>query len=375
MSIVTQVHLADIHFGAINPLEEYKILEEQFLAPLSYINFDILSIDGDLFDRKFSANSMVVSYAIQFVHNCAAICRAKNAALILISGTESHDASQLSLFYDLARDPTEEVFIVEHIKFIYTKGLKILCIPEEYGKGYAYYENFLKEQYDCVFMHGTFVGAVPGANMEDLDNKRSPIFSIQSFSGCKGPIISGHIHTGMCLANHMYYVSSPIRYKFGEEQPKGYAIVVLNTDTYQYTYDSMEIVSFRYDTIPIGALGTEDPDQMIKALTAMQANGISHIRLDCTGMPVWQQEILQKWVHENPNRGIKLYNTTRQTTDTTQITDGSVNTTDEILDKFKGMEFLLDETIDPQVKFFMYLQFNEGNSFITIERLKELLSK
>ena len=147
----------------------------------------------------------------------------RGATLVLISGTESHDAGQLSLFYNM-RDlfSNLDIRIIEKTQFIETHGLKILCIPEEYGKGTAYYEMFLKQTYDAVFMHGTLVGGIPGATKEDLNAKREPVFSIDSFSGCKGPIISGHVHTAMCLQQHMYYLSSPIRYRFGEEAEKGY---------------------------------------------------------------------------------------------------------------------------------------------------------
>ena len=64
---VLEIHIADIHFGCVDPATEYNILKEQFLDPISKLDFDILSIDGDIFDRKFMANSDAVYYAIEFV--------------------------------------------------------------------------------------------------------------------------------------------------------------------------------------------------------------------------------------------------------------------------------------------------------------------
>ena len=51
-----EVHIADIHFGSIDSQKQFAILNEQFLKPISTIDFDILSIDGDIFDKKLLAN-------------------------------------------------------------------------------------------------------------------------------------------------------------------------------------------------------------------------------------------------------------------------------------------------------------------------------
>lgn len=373
--IMTQVHIADIHFGCIDPQKELEILTNQFLNPISRIQFDILAIDGDLFDRRFSANNPAVAAAIEFVNRCAMLCAMRSAALIMISGTESHEAGQLSLFQDLGSTTGCEMYIVNAIQFVHTHNVKILCIPEEYGKGMGYYENYLKQTYDYCFMHGTLVGGIIGANQERLDGPREPVFSIDSFSGCKGPIISGHVHTAMCLNSYMYYLSSPIRYRFGEEGEKGYAIVLSNLDTHAHYYQFMPIQSFRYDTIGINQLASSDPNQMIKELEQLQANGIDYLRLDCSGLELWKQQVLSKFVHENRDCHIKLYNTTREKEDSSQIADGSVNTTEGVMEKLRGMEFLLDEKIDPLTKFVLYLNFNEGSQFISIEKLKEILGK
>ena len=45
--------IADIHFGSIDPGKQYNILNEQFLQRIAQIDFDILSIDGDIFDKKY----------------------------------------------------------------------------------------------------------------------------------------------------------------------------------------------------------------------------------------------------------------------------------------------------------------------------------
>ena len=55
--LFVEAHIADLHFGCIDPLTEYKILNEQFLNYIEQMNvLDIVSINGDIFDHKFMAS-------------------------------------------------------------------------------------------------------------------------------------------------------------------------------------------------------------------------------------------------------------------------------------------------------------------------------
>ena len=63
------VHLADIHFGAIDVQEQYRILKEQVLDVIYNLPIDIISLNGDLFDHKFMSNSDVILYANKFIND------------------------------------------------------------------------------------------------------------------------------------------------------------------------------------------------------------------------------------------------------------------------------------------------------------------
>ena len=366
-----QVHIADLHFGAIDPAEEFKFLNEQFLIPISRISFSILSINGDIFDRRYPASHPAITTAIEFINRCAMLCKMRNAALILISGTDSHDAGQLSLFSDLHNTTGAEIHIVEHIQFIHTHGVKILCIPEEYNKGAAYYDNFLKESYDFCFMHGTLVGGVPMATEENLDSKREPVFSLDCFSGCKGPIIAGHVHTAMCLNSYMYYCSSPMRWRFGEEQEKGYGILVTDLDTFSHHYEFMPIKSFTYTTISIEDIDTNDIEKMMIYIQNLLNSGIDHLRIICNGAPEYQVKILQEAIRSNKAmERVKLSSTRTQrqglfSSEKAEETDLS--------EDMKKLKFILDSDIDNFMKFVLFLNLNEGSEFMTVERLKAIL--
>lgn len=365
-SYLVEVHIADIHFGAIDSAKELNILYEQFLKPISTINFDLLSIDGDIFDKKFMANSDPIKYAMQFVDMCVNLCITKQATLVIISGTESHDAGQLILFDHYREDPRLDIRIVNHARFELIKGLKVLCIPEEYGRGEEYYRNLLSNEYDTCFMHGTVVGSVYGAVKEDLGSTKYPVFSINSFDGCKGPIICGHVHKAMCLNGYIYYVSNPVRYKFGEEEEKGYAIVFHDRVSRKHYYRFMPIESFRYDTIDIRTLETVDPDKIINHLNYLLSIGIDNIRIDFSSLnEPTVQKIIEQYYINNPSVSVKRY---------IEKNSPEVNATNEIQQKYADLDFLLDPTLDSYTKFVHFINHNMGKQYITVEQLKKVLA-
>lgn len=361
-----EVHTADIHFGSIDSETQFKILYEQFIQKISLINFDILSIDGDIFDKKFMANHDAIRYAMEFVRLCAELCIVKQATMIIISGTESHDAGQLKLFYGHLEDPRLDLRIVEHARFEQVKGLKILCIPEEYGKGEDYYRPLLDDVYDTCFMHGTVVGSVYGANKEDLNSKKYPIFSIDSFAGCRGPIIAGHVHKAMCLNGYIYYCSNPIRYRFGEEEEKGFVIIIHDKASSAHSMNFIPIESFRYDTIDISTLNYADPNEVIKYLDGLMANGIDNIRIDFSRLDEpSMQKVIEQYYINNPHIAIKKYVSKEVS---------QVNTTDAIMEKYSGFGFLLDPNLDSYTKFVNFINQNMGSQYITVEKLKAVLA-
>ena len=364
-SFVTEVHIADIHFGSIDPAKQYNILNEQFLQKIAIIDFDILSIDGDIFDKKYMANSMAIYFAMEFVRQCVELCVMKSATLIIIHGTESHDAGQLKLFYGYKEDKRLDIRIVENARFEYAQGLKILCIPEEYGKGEEYYKVLLNELYDTAFMHGTVVGSVYGANKENLNSSKYPVFSIDNFAFCKGPIICGHVHKAMCLNGYIYYCSNPLRYRFGEEEDKGFVIILHDKITNTHSMDFIPIESFRYDTIDIRQLEYSDPNLVIQYLDNLLINGVDNIRIDFSNLnqPATQKIIEQYYVN-NPSVVIKRY----------VDKDPKVNTTEEIKSKYSDLDFLLDPTLDSYTKFVNFINHNMGSQYITVEKLKSVLA-
>lgn len=282
--ISMQAHISDLHFGKINPKVEFDILKEQFIDRIKDLPLDCISIDGDFFDRLFMSNTDTTLYANLFFKELYNVCknnskRGIHTVLLLILGTKNHDADQLRLFYPYLEDKDVDLRIVETIQFQYINGCRVLCIPELYNITDSEYSKVLYESgaYDMVFMHGSIEGAI-------YDNKmgESKIFSPSDFSCCMGPVIAGHVHTGPAVHGFCYYNGSPIRWNFGEEETKGFQVVLYDMDTRYYYIHKEPIHSFRYDTISIDDIIMTDPQKVISYINDLrEKEGIDYIRLKC----------------------------------------------------------------------------------------------
>lgn len=362
---LVEIHTADIHFGAFDPKTQYEMLMERMINKIRTIHFDAFFINGDLFHHKFMSNSDVVMYALLFIDEIAKLCMQNDATLVLLHGTYSHDADQLKLFYRYINSGLD-IRIVEQMRFEEIKGTKVLCIPEEYNRGKDYYENLLyyTQDYDMAVLHGNIKGAIYGLNAPDLNSQKSPVFSIEHFARCNGPIICGHVHIAKCLMNHIYYCGSPLRWQFGEEQEKGFIVCVYDPRTHAY-YNHFEIIeSFRYDTIDLDSMINATPESAIQYIKNLKANGIDYIKIRFSGSTPTTDVIKRYFSNSN--------NITIDVTDT-----GFINTIKENQknnNTFSQYAYILSPTMSEQEIFTQYVNQMKGEQFITVQELEKILS-
>ena len=363
--LFVEAHIADLHFGCIDPLTEYKILNEQFLNYIEQMNvLDIVSINGDIFDHKFMASSEAVIYAINFIQRLIDICKRKNTTIILISGTGSHDADQLKLFTPFLNQGCN-IYIIFEAQFIYVKGKRILCVPEMYNMGKKYYEDlmYFDGLYDSCYMHGSFVGAVIGKNQRDLDSNREPVFDMQDFGNCKGPIISGHIHVHNCYKNDFYYCGCPIRYKFGEEEPKGFLILLHNLKSRKYIVHFEEIKSFRYDTINLDDMLTRDPKYIIDYINNLYSQGIDHIRVVFTKQSPSIELIRRYYLNKTYVKVVTKFEEEKIKEELQQMNQ-----------KYSQYDYLFDGNLNPEQKLVQYINQSEGSDYWTVDKFVDFMN-
>lgn len=361
--LLYEVHIADLHFGTINPKTEYEILKEQFINKINMMpRIDIISIDGDLFDHKLLSSSDAVLYATLFVGDLCMTAKRYNATLILIDGTPSHECGQLKLFYHYLNDHTLDIRIVHTIEYVFTHGATILCIPELHGVDEAIYHEYLYQNYcDQVFGHMTFKGAVYGDNVGT-----GRLFCIEDFLRCRGPIISGHVHKPGCFGKDFYYCGSPMRYKFGEEEPKGFLIVIMDLDNQRYYTDFEEITSFRYDTIELDTILSNDPKDIINYIDELKATqNIDFLKIKFKYVIDGSSKTIISNFYRNRN-DIKLefYDVQEE---------AARKLEQEQQEQAEKYSFITNTKLSDYDKFVQYVNIQEGYDFITVDSLKQIL--
>jgi len=364
-----EVHLADLHFGAFEPAKQYQILVEQVLTELYQLPIiDIISIDGDLFDHKVMSNSDAALYASKFVADLVHLAKLKNATLILLAGTYSHDFDQLKLFYhymDNSQNYGVDVRVITNIQFEYIKGARILMIPELNGVDEEVYQKFFNQSgwYDAAFVHGTFEGSVYG----NLTSGSSRLLTAEDFKYCTGVAISGHVHKAGCFQGFYYYCGCPYRWKFGEEEEKGYIILAHDLDTQVHYVDFRPIKSFRYDTIFLDQLVSEDPKKICDYINQRRVNdGIDYIKVKFrVPIPGYNKTIINNYYRNNPTTFVEFM-------DTVEVEQQKQK---EAILNSGQYSYLIDSSISDFERFVMYVNDKEGCEFITVQKLTELLGE
>lgn len=363
-----EVHLADLHFGAFDPSKQFNILMEQVYNKISLLpKIDIISIDGDIFDHKVMSNSDTVLYATKFVDALVHLAKAKNATLIILAGTYSHDFDQLKLFYhymDNSSNYGVDVRIITNIQFEYIKGAKILMIPELNGLDEKIYQKFFNHSgwYDEAFVHGTFEGSVYG----NLTSGSSRLLTAADFKYCTGFAISGHVHKSGCFQGFYYYCGCPYRWKFGEEEEKGFLIVAHDLDTQIHYVDFQPIESFRYDTIYLDELVSEDPKKICDYINQRRINdGIDYIKVKFrVPVPGYNKTVINNYYRNNPTTFVEF-----------MAADEIEKQKQENIIKNSQYDYLIDSSISDFERFVRYVNDKEGCEFITVQKLTELLGE
>lgn len=370
--ISMQAHISDLHFGKIDPKVEFNILKEQFIDRIKDLPLDCISIDGDFFDRLFMSNTDTTLYANLFFKELYNVCknnakRGIHTVLILILGTKNHDADQLRLFYPYLKDKEVDLRIVETIQFQYINGCRVLCIPELYNVTDDEYSKVLYESgaYDMVFMHGSIEGAI-------YDNKmgESKIFSPSDFSCCMGPVVAGHVHTGPAVHGFCYYNGSPIRWNFGEEETKGFQLVLYDMDTRYYYIHKEPVHSFRYDTISIDDIIMTDPQKVISYINDLrEKEGIDYIRLKCVSNYDTQDALNIIKEYYRTDKTVKFKFDKEMSPDEKSFDQQTV----EMYDKYS---YLFDKSMSTYEIFARFINDNQSDIIITaddiIDALKEI---
>lgn len=258
--------LADLHFGITNTAHLYDEASEIILGKLKKDMVDIVIVAGDYFDKELVGSHKY--YATKFFAELSTFCNDNNISLRMVKGTKSHDQNQLNGFFGATNIllPDLDFKIINTVEDETLRGLRILYIPEEELLDQdEYYEEYKNKEYDVIAGHGTF-DFVPASQFLMSNNNKeklaSPVHLTKEWDSVipKGFLVFGHIHNGPSHNNKYFYTGSFSRWKYGEEEKKGFLISETNLETKEYTMEFVEnTMAPKYNTVTFeNVIGTDN---------------------------------------------------------------------------------------------------------------------
>ena len=251
MSIYTGIIISDIHVGAFSLERIKKEYDEIFIDYISKMDkLDFLIVCGDFFDHKFYLNDKESIIAHIMLKELVEVCKEKNTALRFVYGTESHECNQYDIFSLLKiYDNIKIIKYVEEEELL--EGLDVLYIPEEHilNKD-SYYDKYFSnyKKYNYIFGHGVIrevttdiAVTIENRKTQNKSRKEVPVFSSSELMYCcKGKVYFGHYHINKDIDDDIFSIGSFSRWKFGEEERKGFYEVTCNTKKNKYTNTYIE---------------------------------------------------------------------------------------------------------------------------------------
>jgi hypothetical protein len=223
------------------------------------------------------------------------ICKDKNTKIRIVYGTESHECNQ----YDILNlfDLYSELKVIKKVSSEYLfDDLNILYLPEEYMLDkYDYYKDYLysNNHYDYIFGHGVIREVMKDAvahmkSSGENKRKRVPIFTSEELGSiCNGQVYFGHYHINYNIDDKVISVGSFSRWKFGEDNPKGFYELDIDTDKFKYDFKFIEnTMADTYKTIMFGYnsnIFTKEEDlyeELNKVDKLLEADVFDHVRFD-----------------------------------------------------------------------------------------------
>lgn len=266
--------IADVHIGNKSiSHKEYKYqLKHGVIKKLKQLAFlDMIVICGDLLHCQISMNSNYAEVFFWFIDEIISVAREKNAVIRIIKGTKSHDLDQLDTikFYENYEDINFKVVDDYYTESILNMNLAYIAqeyINEPIKK---HFNSILGKRnfYDIIFGHMTIEQTqFSEQNSENIDT-HAPVFKLEDLFKCANLIISGHIHVPLEFSSRFYYVGSVLRTAHGEEEPKGWDLIVYDTEEKLYRVDKIiNEFTFNFNTLNLdnSFIEMNDIDTIVK---------------------------------------------------------------------------------------------------------------
>lgn len=212
--------LVDIHIGC-------NIKNEDIMNSLDFYFEEIrkhkeqchqIFVCGDLFDHKLNTDELIFAADVILKIVCNQCGKDfSNVPVTFIHGTYSHDQEQYKIFIPLIQAITStHIRYMEHCGYFKLhNGVKVLCIPQEYGD--IDYSPIFEKEFDIIVGHGPMVS-----------NTKAPCpvgtseicMSADQLGDISKVCVFGHFHEYVNFGKNVFYAGTCTRWKFGEPGEK-----------------------------------------------------------------------------------------------------------------------------------------------------------
>lgn len=278
--------ISDLHIGAFDVEKQYEEFINIFIKKIENKNLDFIIVCGDFFDHKLYLNDKNSIYAYKMIQRLSNINT--NTKIRFVYGTESHECNQYNLLP--ITDIKSDIRVIKNVEEEeLLEDLHILYLPEEYVYNKdRYYKDYFNKTYDYVFGHGVIrevMKEVPIKESKDTKRAKVPIFNTSELDKiCRGEVYFGHYHINREI-NDIISVGSFSRWKFGEEDRKGFYFIDCDTNEKIYNREFIEntlsdtfiTINFGYDS-EIFKDSNKLEQTLDKCTSLLTNDSIDHIR-------------------------------------------------------------------------------------------------
>lgn len=365
--------LADLHWNAVSPEKMYHQLADVFIEYIRKHKVDMIVIAGDYYDSIISLNSKSAKLSMLFMTSLVNISKLTGVKFIrCIKGTSSHDNTQLENLKVFENDVDIDFKIYETVTKEDINGYHILFLPEEYMKNVSeFYEDFTNEKYDFIFGHGMFKETSFVASKQDsaITLSKAPVFdSGKMIELCKGPILFGHIHSSCVIKKKITYVGSFSRWVYGEEEPKGFYLTLMNDDGTWKNEFVENTEAERYDTVVVTNLNrySSTPEKFFQDMELLRKDylRISFV-LDSNEDNSYMLNLIREYYAKNPNYKLKITDKTVALREAKQE-----ERMEELMEKYG---FIFDSNISRSEKISKFIKVRDKQD-VSVDEVNNILS-
>lgn len=264
--------ISDIHIGrsSISPKSFKQQLKKNFLDVISkFYVLDGIFITGDILHTIISLNSEYAEIFYWFIDQIYKIARKKNAVVIIVKGTPSHDNDQLNNIKSYQNnddnvdfrvyDTVEEITVWDNYKILVLPDIRVTKLVDLD----KYFEK--KDHYDMILGHGTIDRMQFFVQESEQLAAKTYLYDVDKLiRASKGPIFFGHIHQYENILNRFYYVGSFTTLERGVVNPGFLVCGIYDNNRRQYKVeryinkDSAEYIELSIDRQVLSEYAIDD---------------------------------------------------------------------------------------------------------------------